>query len=81
MGIWGGKSGFGGENQDLGGFKGDFGGIKMGIWEGLGKDLEMQSWIWELGDYCEAHACEDPLLTPVPTSENPFRFWGSPRSR
>lgn len=27
----------------------------------------------ELLSYCEAHACEDPLLTPVPTSENPFR--------
>jgi len=23
--------------------------------------------------YCEAHAKEDPLLTPVPASENPFR--------
>ncbi|XP_057245356.1 guanine nucleotide-binding protein G(I)/G(S)/G(O) subunit gamma-3 [Malurus melanocephalus] len=27
----------------------------------------------ELLSYCESHACEDPLLTPVPTSENPFR--------
>uniref|UniRef100_A0A8C0HAC5 Guanine nucleotide-binding protein subunit gamma n=1 Tax=Chelonoidis abingdonii TaxID=106734 RepID=A0A8C0HAC5_CHEAB len=23
--------------------------------------------------YCEAHAKEDPLVTPVPSSENPFR--------
>lgn len=23
--------------------------------------------------YCEAHSKEDPLLTPVPASENPFR--------
>ncbi|XP_051026107.1 guanine nucleotide-binding protein G(I)/G(S)/G(O) subunit gamma-3-like [Acomys russatus] len=23
--------------------------------------------------YCDAHACEDPLITPVPTSERPFR--------
>ncbi|MGH0190274.1 UNVERIFIED_CONTAM: hypothetical protein FKN15_043869 [Acipenser sinensis] len=23
--------------------------------------------------YCDSHACEDPLITPVPTSENPFR--------
>ncbi|XP_025907981.1 guanine nucleotide-binding protein G(I)/G(S)/G(O) subunit gamma-3 [Nothoprocta perdicaria] len=27
----------------------------------------------ELLSYCDAHACEDPLITPVPTSENPFR--------
>jgi hypothetical protein len=23
--------------------------------------------------YCDNHAIEDPLITPVPTSENPFR--------
>ncbi|XP_053122825.1 guanine nucleotide-binding protein G(I)/G(S)/G(O) subunit gamma-8 isoform X3 [Hemicordylus capensis] len=23
--------------------------------------------------YCEAHAKEDPLVTPVPSAENPFR--------
>ncbi|MBN3319123.1 GBG2 protein, partial [Atractosteus spatula] len=23
--------------------------------------------------FCEAHAKEDPLVTPVPSSENPFR--------
>lgn len=27
----------------------------------------------DLMSYCDAHACEDPLITPVPTSENPFR--------
>ncbi|KAM8793733.1 guanine nucleotide-binding protein G(I)/G(S)/G(O) subunit gamma-3 [Eudromia elegans] len=27
----------------------------------------------ELLSYCAAHAGDDPLLTPVPTSENPFR--------
>lgn len=27
----------------------------------------------DLMSYCEAHAKEDPLLTPVPASENPFR--------
>ncbi|NXH09746.1 GBG3 protein, partial [Bucco capensis] len=27
----------------------------------------------DLLSYCEAHACSDPLLSPVPTSENPFR--------
>ncbi|MED6284682.1 Guanine nucleotide-binding protein G(I)/G(S)/G(O) subunit gamma-8 [Characodon lateralis] len=27
----------------------------------------------ELMSYCEAHAKEDPLVTPVPSSENPFR--------
>uniref|UniRef100_A0A3B5MTV0 Guanine nucleotide-binding protein subunit gamma n=1 Tax=Xiphophorus couchianus TaxID=32473 RepID=A0A3B5MTV0_9TELE len=27
----------------------------------------------ELMSYCESHAKEDPLLTPVPSSENPFR--------
>ncbi|XP_008272591.1 guanine nucleotide-binding protein G(I)/G(S)/G(O) subunit gamma-3 isoform X1 [Oryctolagus cuniculus] len=27
----------------------------------------------DLMTYCDAHACEDPLITPVPTSENPFR--------
>uniref|UniRef100_A0AAX7UIT3 Guanine nucleotide-binding protein subunit gamma n=1 Tax=Astatotilapia calliptera TaxID=8154 RepID=A0AAX7UIT3_ASTCA len=27
----------------------------------------------DLMSYCEAHAKEDPLLSPVPASENPFR--------
>lgn len=27
----------------------------------------------ELMAYCETHAKEDPLVTPVPSSENPFR--------
>ncbi|KAG5843895.1 hypothetical protein ANANG_G00155750 [Anguilla anguilla] len=27
----------------------------------------------DLMAYCDAHACEDPLISPVPTSENPFR--------
>nr|XP_049599341.1 guanine nucleotide-binding protein G(I)/G(S)/G(O) subunit gamma-3 isoform X1 [Syngnathus scovelli] len=27
----------------------------------------------DLMAYCDAHACDDPLITPVPTSENPFR--------
>ncbi|XP_051960986.1 guanine nucleotide-binding protein G(I)/G(S)/G(O) subunit gamma-3-like [Xyrauchen texanus] len=27
----------------------------------------------DLMAYCDAHACEDPFITPVPTSENPFR--------
>ncbi|KAJ8266608.1 hypothetical protein GJAV_G00132440 [Gymnothorax javanicus] len=27
----------------------------------------------ELLEYCESHAKEDPLVTPVPNSENPFR--------
>ncbi|KPP67046.1 guanine nucleotide-binding protein G(I)/G(S)/G(O) subunit gamma-3-like [Scleropages formosus] len=27
----------------------------------------------DLMAYCDAHICEDPLITPVPTSENPFR--------
>ncbi|XP_054899716.1 guanine nucleotide-binding protein G(I)/G(S)/G(O) subunit gamma-8 [Poeciliopsis prolifica] len=27
----------------------------------------------ELMSYCESHAKEDPLVTPVPSSENPFR--------
>ncbi|KAG8564250.1 guanine nucleotide-binding protein G(I)/G(S)/G(O) subunit gamma-3 [Anomaloglossus baeobatrachus] len=27
----------------------------------------------DLMAFCDAHACEDPLITPVPTSENPFR--------
>ncbi|KAG5285093.1 hypothetical protein AALO_G00034000 [Alosa alosa] len=27
----------------------------------------------DLMAYCDAHVCEDPLITPVPTSENPFR--------
>uniref|UniRef100_A0AAZ3QE46 Guanine nucleotide-binding protein subunit gamma n=11 Tax=Clupeocephala TaxID=186625 RepID=A0AAZ3QE46_ONCTS len=27
----------------------------------------------DLMAYCDAHAIEDPLITPVPTSENPFR--------
>ncbi|KAI1237454.1 hypothetical protein IHE44_0013527 [Lamprotornis superbus] len=29
--------------------------------------------VCDLMAYCEAHAKEDPLLTPVPASENPFR--------
>uniref|UniRef100_A0A4W5R9R1 Guanine nucleotide-binding protein subunit gamma n=4 Tax=Salmoninae TaxID=504568 RepID=A0A4W5R9R1_9TELE len=27
----------------------------------------------DLMAYCDTHAIEDPLITPVPTSENPFR--------
>jgi len=27
----------------------------------------------ELMAYCETHAKEDPLVAPVPSSENPFR--------
>ncbi|XP_078477813.1 guanine nucleotide-binding protein G(I)/G(S)/G(O) subunit gamma-2-like [Lampetra fluviatilis] len=27
----------------------------------------------DLMEYCTAHAQEDPMLTPVPSSENPFR--------
>uniref|UniRef100_A0A1A7Z5E8 Guanine nucleotide-binding protein subunit gamma n=1 Tax=Iconisemion striatum TaxID=60296 RepID=A0A1A7Z5E8_9TELE len=27
----------------------------------------------ELMSYCESHAKEDPLVTPMPSSENPFR--------
>ncbi|XP_068600483.1 uncharacterized protein si:dkey-175m17.7 [Brachionichthys hirsutus] len=27
----------------------------------------------DLMTYCDAHSCDDPLITPVPTSENPFR--------
>ncbi|XP_036823782.1 guanine nucleotide-binding protein G(I)/G(S)/G(O) subunit gamma-8-like isoform X1 [Oncorhynchus mykiss] len=27
----------------------------------------------DLMAFCEAHAKEDPLVTPVPSSENPFR--------
>ncbi|XP_061105925.1 guanine nucleotide-binding protein G(I)/G(S)/G(O) subunit gamma-8 [Conger conger] len=27
----------------------------------------------ELLAYCESHAKEDPLVTPMPSSENPFR--------
>lgn len=27
----------------------------------------------ELMAYCESHAKEDPLVTPAPSSENPFR--------
>ncbi|KAK9391131.1 guanine nucleotide-binding protein GI/GS/GO subunit gamma-3 [Crotalus adamanteus] len=27
----------------------------------------------DLMTYCDAHVCEDPLISPVPTSENPFR--------
>ncbi|KAL7978159.1 hypothetical protein Chor_005146, partial [Crotalus horridus] len=27
----------------------------------------------DLMTYCDAHICEDPLISPVPTSENPFR--------
>uniref|UniRef100_A0A672ICY3 Guanine nucleotide-binding protein subunit gamma n=1 Tax=Salarias fasciatus TaxID=181472 RepID=A0A672ICY3_SALFA len=27
----------------------------------------------DLMAYCDAHACNGPLITPVPTSENPFR--------
>lgn len=27
----------------------------------------------DLMAYCENHAKEDPLVTPVPSSENPFR--------
>ncbi|XP_026861294.1 guanine nucleotide-binding protein G(I)/G(S)/G(O) subunit gamma-8 [Electrophorus electricus] len=27
----------------------------------------------DLMSYCETHAKEDPLVTPVPSSENPFR--------
>uniref|UniRef100_A0A8C4R4V2 Guanine nucleotide-binding protein subunit gamma n=1 Tax=Eptatretus burgeri TaxID=7764 RepID=A0A8C4R4V2_EPTBU len=27
----------------------------------------------ELMAFCEAHAKDDPLVTPVPTSENPYR--------
>lgn len=27
----------------------------------------------DLTSYCEAHSKEDPLLSPVPASENPFR--------
>ncbi|XP_067830842.1 guanine nucleotide-binding protein G(I)/G(S)/G(O) subunit gamma-8-like [Heptranchias perlo] len=27
----------------------------------------------ELLAYCEEHAKEDPLVTPVPSSDNPFR--------
>uniref|UniRef100_UPI00358F4FE4 guanine nucleotide-binding protein G(I)/G(S)/G(O) subunit gamma-2-like n=1 Tax=Myxine glutinosa TaxID=7769 RepID=UPI00358F4FE4 len=27
----------------------------------------------ELLAFCEAHAKDDPLVTPVPTSENPYR--------
>ncbi|XP_061660286.1 uncharacterized protein si:dkey-175m17.7 [Syngnathoides biaculeatus] len=27
----------------------------------------------DLMAYCDAHTCDDPLISPVPTSENPFR--------
>uniref|UniRef100_A0A8C4QBK4 Guanine nucleotide-binding protein subunit gamma n=1 Tax=Eptatretus burgeri TaxID=7764 RepID=A0A8C4QBK4_EPTBU len=27
----------------------------------------------DLTSYCTSHASEDPLLVPVPSSENPFR--------
>lgn len=27
----------------------------------------------DLMAYCEAHAKEDPLVTPMPSTENPFR--------
>lgn len=27
----------------------------------------------DLMAYCNAHSCDDPLIAPVPTSENPFR--------
>lgn len=27
----------------------------------------------DLMAYCDAHSCDDPLISPVPTSENPFR--------
>lgn len=27
----------------------------------------------DLMAYCDAHSCDDPLITPVPTSENPYR--------
>ena len=27
----------------------------------------------DLMAYCDAHIHDDPLITPVPTSENPFR--------
>ncbi|XP_044844189.1 guanine nucleotide-binding protein G(I)/G(S)/G(O) subunit gamma-8 isoform X2 [Mauremys mutica] len=35
--------------------------------------LEVSKAAADLLAYCEAHAKEDPLVTPVPSSENPFR--------
>ncbi|EMP26830.1 hypothetical protein UY3_16079 [Chelonia mydas] len=36
-------------------------------------EVEVSKAAADLMAYCEAHAKEDPLLTPVPASENPFR--------
>ncbi|OBS71919.1 hypothetical protein A6R68_13504 [Neotoma lepida] len=36
-------------------------------------DIQVSKAAADLMAYCEAHAKEDPLLTPVPASENPFR--------
>ncbi|XP_014118470.1 PREDICTED: guanine nucleotide-binding protein G(I)/G(S)/G(O) subunit gamma-3-like [Pseudopodoces humilis] len=46
--------------------------IGFGNWGSSG-EFQVSKAAAELLSYCEAHACEDPLLTPVPTSENPFR--------
>ncbi|XP_053824072.1 guanine nucleotide-binding protein G(I)/G(S)/G(O) subunit gamma-3 isoform X1 [Vidua chalybeata] len=50
------------------GIPGGFGGSSCDFW-----GSQVSKAAAELLSYCEAHACEDPLLTPVPTSENPFR--------
>ncbi|KAF3700917.1 Guanine nucleotide-binding protein G(I)/G(S)/G(O) subunit gamma-2 G gamma-I Precursor [Channa argus] len=36
-------------------------------------NLQVSKAAADLMSYCEAHAKEDPLLSPVPASENPFR--------
>ncbi|KAB0344592.1 hypothetical protein FD755_013650 [Muntiacus reevesi] len=46
---------------------------RMIIMDSLCEKLIVSKAAADLMAYCEAHAKEDPLLTPVPASENPFR--------
>lgn len=43
-----------------------------GAWTSPGRPQVSQA-AAELLAFCEAHAKDDPLVTPVPAAENPFR--------
>lgn len=43
------------------------------LYDDLFASLQVSKAAADLMAYCENHAKEDPLVTPVPSSENPFR--------